>query len=128
MTLYLSHFTASLFITDRHKWTSPRGDVSVNSPDDPLPFLPSVSHQPGPTVSPPDGSFPLKLLQLEPTNYQHVQSAERSTERENTNHKVQVQHYSVVLYCFVPAPDSLLLHAGRFHETDPGMPPSTVLW
>lgn len=24
-TLYLSHFTTSLFITDRHKWTSPRG-------------------------------------------------------------------------------------------------------
>lgn len=50
-----------------------------------------------------------------------MQSAERSTERENTNPKVQVRHYfpELILYRF-PAPDSLpLLHARRFHETDP---------
>lgn len=83
VTLYLSHFTTSLFITDRRKWMLPRGDVTVNSPDD-LSLLrpPSLFLSPArPTVSLPGCFFPLKLLQLELTNYQHVQSAERSTER-----------------------------------------------
>lgn len=130
-TLYLSHFTTSLFITDRHKWTSPRGWCqcypSVYPPhthtDTPL-SLPSLSFlsPAGPTVSLPACFFPLKLLQLEPTNYQHVQSADRSTEGENTNHKVQVQHSSPVLYCIVAACSgfSAALTPDGLNKTDPG--------
>lgn len=98
--------------------------------DTPL-SLPSLSFlsPAGPTVSLPACFFPLKLLQLEPTNYQHVQSADRSTEGENTNHKVQVQHSSPVLYCIVAACSgfSAALTPDGLNKTDPGLPSSVLV-
>lgn len=117
MTPYLSHFTTSLFITYRRKWTSPGGDVTVHSPDDlPLPLCFSFTIQ-ALTVF----FFfipPLKLLQLEPTNDQHVQSPERSTGR---GRKYESQSASAALFpcamlyrsllqifCFCCMPDVLM--------------------
>lgn len=94
----------------------------MNSPGDPPPPPSSPQHRAFCVIALTVFFTPVKLLQLEPTNYQHVQSAERSTERGNTNHKVQVQHYSLVLYCIVLCSrfSAACRDVARRHETHPG--------
>lgn len=71
------------------------GDVDVNFPDDRSLLFLSLA---APTVPLPGWA---KLLHLNPTNYQQVPSAAQR-ESEITNQKMQVQHYSLLLCCFIP--------------------------
>lgn len=85
------------------------------------PLVTSLPHQPGPLCHCLTILFiyfsSLKLLQLEPTNDQHVQSAERGTERTRLCRSL-LQIFLLLLLC----------HARRFNGSDPGpQPPSGVL-
>lgn len=114
LPFFISHLHYSLLTVASGRCPEVMSALLMTAPS--LPLVPTAE----PTVSLADCFyFPLKSLQLETTNYQHVQSA---VQRERERIQVRKCKCSSILLCYTvsfPAADSLLLHVRRFQETDP---------